>query len=127
MCRNKTPLFSLITDLAKVYLWYIFISCLNMVENVKGILEKHKDEIKERFGVKSIGLFGSCARGEEDEKSDVDVIVEFGEPNFDDFMDLVFYLEDLFDRPVDILTPAGLKGIRIPEVSEEISRSVVYV
>lgn len=55
-----------------------------MVESVKGILEKHKDEIKERFGVKTIGLFGSCARGEEDLKSDVDIIVEFKEPNFDD-------------------------------------------
>ncbi len=98
-----------------------------MVENVKDILEKHKDEIKKRFGVKSIGLFGSCVRGEEDKKSDVDVIAEFEEPNFDDFMDLVFYLEDLFDRPVDILTPAGLKGIRIPKVSEDISRSIVYV
>ncbi len=98
-----------------------------MVEHVKSILERHKDEIKERFGVKTIGLFGSCARGEEDLKSDVDLIVEFSEPNFDNFMDLVFYMEDIFDRPVDILTPAGLKGIRIPEVYEAISRSVVYV
>ncbi len=98
-----------------------------MTEKVKDILDEHKDEIKDRFGVERIGLFGSCARGEEDEESDVDIIVEFEEPDFDDFMDLVFYLEDLLDRPVDILTPSGLKGIRIPEVSEEISRSVVYV
>lgn len=98
-----------------------------MVESVKGVLKDHKDEIKERFGVISIGLFGSCATGEEEPKSDVDIIVEFEEPNFDDFMDLVFYLEDLLDRKVDILTPAGLKGIRIPEVCEDISRSVVYV
>jgi len=98
-----------------------------MGKSVKTILEEHKDEIKERFGVKSIGLFGSCSREEERKDSDVDVIVEFEEPNFDNFMELVFYLEDLLDRPVDILTPIGVKGIRIPEVSEEISRSVVYV
>lgn len=98
-----------------------------MAKTVKDILEENKDEIKDRFGVESIGLFGSCARGEETEESDVDVIVEFKDANFDDFMELVFYLEDLLDRDVDILTPAGLKGIRIPEVSEEISRSVVYV
>ncbi len=98
-----------------------------MTERVKNILEEHKAEIRRRFGVKRIGLFGSCARGEEEQDSDVDVIVEFEDPNFDDFMDLAAYLEDLFDRPVDILTPAGLKGIRIPEVSEEISKGVVYV
>lgn len=98
-----------------------------MTKTVKDILEEHKDEIKERFGVESIGLFGSCARGEETEESDVDVIVEFEDANFDDFMELSFYLEDLLDRDVDILTPTGLKGIRIPEVSKEISRSVVYV
>jgi len=98
-----------------------------MTKTVKDILEENKDEIKDRFGVESIGLFGSCARGEETEESDVDVIVEFKDANFDDFMELAFYLEDLLDRDVDILTPAGLKGIRIPEVNEEISRSVVYV
>lgn len=98
-----------------------------MSEEVKEVLEEHKAEIKRRFGVKRIGLFGSCARGKEGGDSDVDVIVEFKDPNFDDFMDLISYLEDLFDRPVDILTPAGLKGIRIPGVSEEISKGVVYV
>ncbi len=98
-----------------------------MTEAVKEILEEHKDEIKERFGVKSIGLFGSCARSEETEESDVDLIVEFKDPNFDDFMELTFYLENILGRYVDILTPAGLEGIRIPEVSDEISRSVVYV
>lgn len=98
-----------------------------MGKTVKNILEDHREEIKERFGVKSIGLFGSCAREEEDEQSDVDVIVEFEEPNFDDFMDLIFYLEDLLDRDVDVLTPQGLKSIRISEVSKEISRSVIYV
>ncbi len=89
-----------------------------MTERVKDILKEHKADIKRRFGVKRIGLFGSCARGEEREDSDVDVIVEFEDPNFDDFMDLAAYLEDLFDRPVDILTRNGLKNIRIPEVSQ---------
>ncbi|MFW6041318.1 MAG: nucleotidyltransferase family protein [Candidatus Saliniplasma sp.] len=98
-----------------------------MGKAVKKILEEHKDEIKERFGVESIGLFGSCAKGMDDEQSDVDIIVEFKEPNFDDFMELTFYLEELLDRRVDILTLEGLRHIRIPKVSKDISRSVVYV
>ncbi|VUT24552.1 MAG: Nucleotidyltransferase domain protein [Candidatus Methanolliviera sp. GoM_asphalt] len=95
--------------------------------NVIEILKENEEEIKEKFHVNRIGVFGSCARGEEKEESDVDLIVDFEEPSFDNFMDLSFYLEELFGRSVDILTPEGVKGIRIKEVAEDIKRSVVYV
>jgi len=95
--------------------------------DVLNILKKHEKEIKERFGVKRIGVFGSYARGEEKPESDIDIVVEFERPNFDNFMDLVFYLEDLTGRSVNILTPEGIKHIRIKEVANEIMRSVVYV
>lgn len=54
------------------------------------VLKEHENEIKKRFGVKRIGIFGSHAQGEEKETSDVDVLVEFVEPSFDNFMDLAF-------------------------------------
>jgi len=95
--------------------------------NVLDILKKHEKEIKERFGVKRIGVFGSFVRGEQKETSDIDLVVEFEKPNFDNFMDLAFYLEDLTGRSVDILTPDGIKHIRIKEVADEIMRSIVYV
>lgn len=47
-------------------------------------------------------------------------MVEFEKPDFDNFMDLAFYLEDLTGRSVDILTPEGMKHIRIKEVADEI-------
>lgn len=94
---------------------------------VKETLASRKGEIMKRFGVKHIGLFGSCARGEETENSDVDVLVEFEEPSFDNFMDLAFYLEDLFGRKVDILTPEGVRSIRFKEVAETIQKGVVNV
>lgn len=78
-----------------------------MGKSVKKILEENRDKIKDRSGVKSIGLFGSCAREGEDERSDVDILIEFEEQNFDNFMDLGFYPEDLFDRNVDVLTTVG--------------------
>ena len=97
------------------------------MDDVIGILKKHEDEIKKRYRVKKIGIFGSHATGEQKESSDIDVLVEFDEPTFDNFMELSFYLENLFGRNVDILTPAGVKGIRVKEVAEDIMGSVVYV
>ena len=89
-------------------------------------LKEHKEVLK-GYGVRRIGLFGSFVRGEQKENSDIDFIVEFERPNFDNFMDLAFYLEDLFGRKVEILTPEGIRGIRIKKVAEDIERNVVYV
>lgn len=70
-------------------------------------------EMKERFGVRKIGVFGSAARGDAGPESDVDVLVEFEDPAFDRYMDLKFYLEDLFGRPCDLVLEESLKeGLR---------------
>ena len=90
-------------------------------------LKEHKQEIKAKYGVERIAVFGSCARGEQKEDSDVDLVVEFEKPSFDNFMELAFYLEELLGRNVDILTPDGIKGIRIKEIADDILRSTVYV
>ncbi|MCS7163794.1 MAG: nucleotidyltransferase domain-containing protein [Thermodesulfovibrio sp.] len=79
------------------------------------------------FKVKKIGLFGSFARGKQNKKSDIDLFVEFEEPSFDNFMGLVKFLEKLFKRKVEIITPAGLESIRIKEIKENIKRSIIYV
>lgn len=84
------------------------------------ILREHENEIKKRFGVERIGIFGSYARGEEKEKSDVDVLVDFTEPSFDNFMDLVFFLEDLFGKEVDLVTTRGLSPYIAPFVEREV-------
>ena len=63
-----------------------------------------------RMGASRVGLFGSFARGEANESSDIDLLVEFveGKKNYDNFIDLCFFLEDLFGRNVDLLTAASL-------------------
>ncbi|RLG25695.1 nucleotidyltransferase [Methanosarcinales archaeon] len=91
------------------------------------ILREHEREIRERYGVKRIGVFGSYVRGEEEVTSDVDILVEFEKPTFDNFIDLAFYLEELFGKRVDLLTLEGVKGIRIKEIAKEIMESVIYV
>jgi predicted nucleotidyltransferase len=84
-------------------------------------LKRHRDDV-DVFGVNRIGVFGSHARGEEDESSDVDVLVEFNEPTFDNFMDLVFFLEELFEREVDLVTTDALS----PYIASTVQREVVW-
>ena len=86
------------------------------------ILRRHEQEIEKRFSVKRIGLFGSFARGDEKDTSDVDIMVEFEEPTFDNFMKLAFYLEEIFNRRVDLVTEAALK----PLIRDPILKDVLY-
>jgi predicted nucleotidyltransferase len=68
-------------------------------------IRKHRPQL-EKLGVKSLSLFGSVARGEETKNSDVDILVEFkGKATFDRYMDTKFYLEELLDCKVDLVTP----------------------
>lgn len=87
-------------------------------------LKEHEKFIRQKFGVKRIGIFGSFARGEEREDSDLDVLVVFeeGQKTFDKYMDLKFYLEDLFGREVDLVTEKALK----PQLKDIIMKDVVY-
>jgi uncharacterized protein len=79
--------------------------------------------LKQTFGIRRIGIFGSYARGEQTGDSDVDILVEFGEgaATFDNFMNLADFLEDLLKKKVDLLTVAGIgKYIRSRVESEVI-------
>lgn len=90
-------------------------------------LLKENHAVLKKYSVKKIGLFGSYATGTQRKTSDIDVLVEFEKPTFNNFMDLVFYLEDLFGRKVDLLTTTAVQHMRIKEVVEDIMRNVIYV
>ena len=90
--------------------------------NVIETLKKHEREIKEKYGVRRIGVFGSYVRGEQGEKSDIDILVEFDKPTFDNFINLSLYLEELFGRKVDLVTIKGLS----PYISPIIEKEVVW-
>lgn len=79
---------------------------------------------KEKYGVKRIGLFGSYSREDYKESSDIDVIVEFNDDylSFDNYMDLKFYLEDLFQKPIDLVIIDDIK----PALKQSILRSAKY-
>jgi hypothetical protein len=89
-------------------------------EQVLGILSEHRENIR-RFGVRSLGLFGSVARGENTATSDLDFLVEFDPISFDAYMDLKAYLEKLFGCPVDLVLSSALKPrLREPILSKTI-------
>jgi len=94
-------------------------------ENVGSVVERTasiREELSERYTVVRIGVFGSFARGEESEESDVDIIVDLAEPTFDHYMDLKFRLEDALERPVDLVMVETVK----PRLKPIIEREVVY-
>ena len=76
------------------------------------ILETLKDKktyLKNNFSVDNIGLFGSYARNDFNQQSDIDILVKLSEPTFDHYMELKFFLEDLFGRPVDLVLEETIK------------------
>ena len=83
------------------------------------LLERHSNILRQ-FKVKKIGLFGSFARGEQKKNSDIDFLVEFYEPTFDNFIDLLFSLEDLFGRKVELITDGSLSPYLQPFVEKEV-------
>jgi len=77
-------------------------------EKILKILEENQNTIKS-YGVKRLGLFGSCARGECSEASDLDFVVEFDKKSFDLYMDLKAFLEELFGCQVDLVLADTIK------------------
>ena len=82
-------------------------------------LQERQEEMRTLFSVRRIGLFGSYLHGNEDENSDVDLIVELSEPTFDHYMDLKFFLEALFERPVDLVLSDMIKPRLKPVIHKE--------
>lgn len=95
-------------------------------EEIIEALRRHRGALS-RYKVRRIGLFGSFAKGEQGAGSDIDFVVEFEEPSLANFMGLSRFLERLFGKKVDIITPAGIESIRVGHVKEEIKRSITYV
>ena len=96
-------------------------------KKVLDVLQAEMRFLAAEFGVSKIGLFGSFAKGQPVETSDIDIVVEFERPIGFRFIELGEYLENLLGRKVDILTPAGIQGIRIERVAKSVTESIVYV
>jgi len=97
---------------------------MKTLEDIKAVLAKHKEELREKYNIKNIGIFGSFARGEQSKRSDIDILVEFNEiPDIFLLIDLEDYLKKLLHKKVDLVRESAIR----PELKEDISREVVYI
>ncbi len=90
------------------------------------VIRKNFPYLKDMYKVKRIGLFGSFVKGTQRENSDVDLLVEFEEPIGLHFVEMAEYIEKMLGRSIDILTPEGIRSIRIKEIADDIERSIIY-
>ena len=93
-------------------------------EVILGSLESSGNELQ-AYGIRTIGLFGSFVRNQAGPDSDIDILVEFeGEKKtYDNFIDACFFLEDLFHRKIELVTPESLS----PYIKQHIMKEVNYV
>lgn len=93
-------------------------------DEVLKLLEAHKSELQQRFGVAHLALFGSAARDASRPESDIDILVSFDGPATSKrYFGVQFYLEDLLGRPVDLVTDKALR----PELRPYIEREAIHV
>ena len=89
--------------------------------DVLNLLREHKPIMKERFGVTDISLYGSFARDEATEASDIDVVVKFdGSPSAKSYFGAQFYIEDLSGRKVDLARMHELRKEILPYVERDL-------
>ena len=96
---------------------------MKTLEELKTIINQHKKEMKEKFKVKNIAIFGSYAREEQSQESDIDILVEFKKPVGLLFVHLADYLEEILGVRVDLVTPDAIK----PNRKIYVMKDLVYV
>ena len=84
-------------------------------------LRKEKQYLRENYGLLTIGIFGSYAKGTERPDSDVDVLVELTEPRFDFLAGLQIHLERKLGKPVEVIRKRkGLSGRFLKRIGKSI-------
>lgn len=98
----------------------------NDIQTIKRTLASHKEYLRKTYGVEEIGVFGSFARGDNDENSDIDIAIELNQKipvGLFEFAGMRFYLEGVLGRKVDLVTKKGIK----PLIREKILNQLVII
>ena len=94
------------------------------IAEIKEALNKQREYLRNTYNVEDLGVFGSVARGDNTDVSDIDVLVKFGKPvGMFKFIELEDYLSNLLGKRVDLVTNKALK----PAIKDDILQEVVYV
>ncbi len=104
----------------------VTLSTMKSLEEIKAQLEKLKPILKEKYQVETIGVFGSYSRGEQKNKSDIDILVTFYEPNdidLIDFIEIKQFLSNRLKTKVDLVKKSALK----PLIKDKILGETIYI
>jgi uncharacterized protein len=97
---------------------------MKKIDHVKKILKKHKEELKEKYKIIEIGIFGSYVRGQQKKRSDIDILVKFKEPvSLFSLIGAEIYLSELLNTKVDLIPKADIRS----ELKEAILKETVYI
>jgi predicted nucleotidyltransferase len=91
-------------------------------DQILNFLKQNKQQIKDKYKVNKIALFGSFARDEATENSDIDILVDMA-PSFDNFFDLKYFLEDEFNTKVDLGKEKNMRQF----IKNKIQEDLIYV
>jgi predicted nucleotidyltransferase len=94
------------------------------LEEIRGLIEQHRPELKRQFHVDKIGVFGSYARGDQKKRSDVDFLVSFDKAiNYLELAGLKIYVEKITGLKSDVVPSHNLR----PEFRENVYKEVIYI
>jgi len=97
---------------------------MKSIQEIKRTLEEHKEELRKKYKVKEIGIFGSYVRGEQKGKSDVDILIEFEDSiSLLKFIELENYLSEIAGVKVDLVMKSALK----PRIGKHILEEVISI
>lgn len=97
---------------------------MKTVKDIEIIIQKHRKDLEKEFGLRAIGIFGSYARGNQLQDSDVDILVEVERPmGFIKFIKLENHLSQILGVKVDLVTKKALK----PFIGKRVLQEVQYV
>jgi uncharacterized protein len=96
---------------------------MKSLSTILSLILKSKPDLQKKYPIKTIGVFGSVARGDNKENSDVDILVEFEKPIGIEFIDLANELESILEQKVDLISRSGIK----PKYFQMIEKDLHYV
>ncbi len=90
---------------------------------VKEVLTTHKHYLSQKYHISYLAIFGSVSRGDNNEKSDIDILVDFSQPIGIEFIDLADELENILHNKIDLVSRNAIK----PKYFEQIKNDLIYV
>lgn len=92
------------------------------LQQIIQILRQHKQELQMKYPISNLGVFGSYARGEATEESDIDIAVEIDGPMGLNFIQMADEIESLFGKKTDVVPMRAIK----PQYLESVKKDIIY-